>query len=153
MLKTDTTVSSHRFFTPFLHTVSSHRFFTSFLHTVSSLCLHCVFTVSLLCHHRFFTPCHHTVSPHRCLHRVQTLVLYRPLQRFILEQRRHQGRGKAAVMVQCAARVYVKLVFIIHVGGTRCVTSSTDNIMKIRARITLTVEFIRGYIFIFLFYV
>ena len=48
---------------------------------------------------------------------------------------------------------YVKPVFIIHVGGTRCVTSSTDNIMKIHARITLNVEFIRGYIFIFLFYV
>ena len=48
---------------------------------------------------------------------------------------------------------YVKSVFIIHVGGTRCVTSSTDNIMNIRARITLTVEFIRGYIFKFLFYV
>ena len=48
---------------------------------------------------------------------------------------------------------YVKSVFIIHVGGTRCVTSSIENIMKIRARITLTVEFIRGYIFKFLFYV
>ena len=48
---------------------------------------------------------------------------------------------------------YVKSIFIIHVGGTRCVTFSTDNIMKIRARITLTVEFIRGYIFIFFFYV
>ena len=48
---------------------------------------------------------------------------------------------------------YVKLVFVIHVGGTRCITSSTDNIMKILARITLTVEFIRGYIFIFLLYV
>ena len=48
---------------------------------------------------------------------------------------------------------YVKSVFIVHVGGTRCVTSSTDNNLKIRARITLTVEFIRGYIFIFLFYV
>ena len=44
----------------------------------------------------------------------------------------------------------VREVFIIHVGGTRCVTSSTDNIMKIHARITLTVEFIRGCIFIFL---
>ena len=40
-------------------------------------------------------------------------------------------------------------VFLVHVGGTRCVTSSTDNIMKIRARITWTVEFIRGYILIF----
>jgi hypothetical protein len=46
---------------------------------------------------------------------------------------------------------YVNLVFVIHVGGTRCVTSSTDNIMKIRARITLTVEFIRTCICIFLF--
>ena len=47
----------------------------------------------------------------------------------------------------------VREVFIIHVGGTRCVTSSTDNIMKIRARITLTVEVIRTCIFLFLFYV
>jgi hypothetical protein len=30
---------------------------------------------------------------------------------------------------------YVKSVFVIHVGGTRDVTFSTDNIMKIRARI------------------
>jgi len=45
----------------------------------------------------------------------------------------------------------VKSVFIIHVGGTRCVTSSTDNNLKKHARITLNVEFIRGYIFIFLF--
>jgi hypothetical protein len=44
-------------------------------------------------------------------------------------------------------------VFIVHVGGTRCVTSSTDNIMKIHVRITLTVEFIRTCIFLFLFYV
>ena len=49
--------------------------------------------------------------------------------------------------------IFPMYVFLIHVGGTRCVTSSTDNIMKIRARITLIVEFIRGYIFIFLFYV
>jgi hypothetical protein len=54
--------------------------------------------------------------------------------------------------------MYVKSIFVVHVvhvvhvGGTRCVTSSTDNIMKILARITLTVEFIRGYIFIFLLY-
>ena len=47
----------------------------------------------------------------------------------------------------------VREVFVIHVGGTRYVTSSTDNIMKIRARITLTVEFIRTCIFVFLFYV
>jgi hypothetical protein len=44
---------------------------------------------------------------------------------------------------------YVKSVFVIHVGGTRCVTSSTNNIMKIHACITLNVEFIRTCIFIF----
>ena len=43
----------------------------------------------------------------------------------------------------------VRGIYMIHVGGTRCVTSSTDNIMKIRARITLTVEFIRTCIFKF----
>ena len=48
---------------------------------------------------------------------------------------------------------YVKSVFIVHVGGTRCVTFSIENIMNIRARITWTVEFIRGYIFICLLYV
>jgi hypothetical protein len=47
----------------------------------------------------------------------------------------------------------VREVFIVHVGGTRCVTSSTDNIMNIRARKTLTVEFIRTGIFVFLLYV
>jgi len=55
--------------------------------------------------------------------------------------------------VQWRSTMKVKSVFIVHVGGTRCVTSSTDNIMNIHARITLTVEFIRGYIFIFLLYV
>ena len=44
----------------------------------------------------------------------------------------------------------VREVFIIHVGGTRCVTSSTDNIMKIHARITLNDEFIRTCIFFIL---
>jgi hypothetical protein len=47
----------------------------------------------------------------------------------------------------------VREVFIIHVEGTRYVTSSTDQIMKIHARITWNVEFIRACIFIFLFYV
>jgi hypothetical protein len=45
----------------------------------------------------------------------------------------------------------VRGIYMIHVGGTRCVTSSTDNIMKRHARITLTVEVIRTCIFIFLF--
>ena len=49
--------------------------------------------------------------------------------------------------------VYVNIGLVVHVGGTRCVTSNTDNIMKIHARITLTVEFIRTCIFLFLFYV
>ena len=44
----------------------------------------------------------------------------------------------------------MKSVCVVHVGGTRCVTSSTDNIMKIQARITLTVEFIQTCIFLFL---
>jgi hypothetical protein len=43
----------------------------------------------------------------------------------------------------------VREVFVIHVGGTRCITSSTDHMMKILARITLTVEVIRCCLFIF----
>ena len=50
-----------------------------------------------------------------------------------------------------AAAVQVKSVFIVHVGGTRCVTSSTDHSMTIHVRITLTVEVIRTCIFVFLF--
>ena len=47
----------------------------------------------------------------------------------------------------------VREVFVIHVGGTRCVTSSTDHSLKIQARITLTVEVIRTCICLFLLYV
>ena len=47
----------------------------------------------------------------------------------------------------------VREVFIIHVGGTRCVPSSTDNTLKIHVRITLKVECIRTCIFVFLCYV
>ena len=66
-----------------------------------------------------------------------------------------QNYNDADIMVSVGKQLnwYVKLVFIIHVGGTRCVPSSTDNIMKRQARITLTVEFIRTCIFKFLFYV
>ena len=46
---------------------------------------------------------------------------------------------------------YVKSVFLVHVGGTRCVTSSTDHYMKIQARTTLSVEVIRTCIFLCLF--
>ena len=56
-------------------------------------------------------------------------------------------------LLEKAFAKYGKSVFILHVGGTRCVTSSTDNIMNIRARITLTVEVIRTCIFIFSCYV
>ena len=46
----------------------------------------------------------------------------------------------------------VREVFLIHVGGTRCVTSSTDNNYEhIQARITLTVECIRTCLCLFLF--
>ena len=72
----------------------------------------------------------------------------------------HHERGRAAKDSNHAGRVprnddrphgKVREVFVIHVGGTRCVTSSTDHIMKIRARRTLIVEFIRTCIFLFLF--
>ena len=43
----------------------------------------------------------------------------------------------------------VKVRSIVHVGCTRCVTSSTDHIMKIHVRITLTVKVIRTRIFLF----
>ena len=43
---------------------------------------------------------------------------------------------------------YVEIC-LVHVGGTRCVPSSTDNTLKILARITWTVEVIRTCLFIF----
>ena len=46
---------------------------------------------------------------------------------------------------------YVKFVFIVHVGGTRCVTSNTDNTMKIHACITLGVAFIRACLYVFVY--
>jgi hypothetical protein len=60
------------------------------------------------------------------------------------EDPREQWRWLVAL-----ADTYVKSVFVIHVGGTRWVTSRTDNNMKIHARITLTVECIRPCIFLF----
>jgi hypothetical protein len=45
----------------------------------------------------------------------------------------------------------VREVFSVHVGGTRCVPSSTDNNLNILARITVTVECIRTCIFLCLF--
>ena len=49
------------------------------------------------------------------------------------------------------AERYVKSVFIIHVGGTRWVTSSTDNNMNRHDRITLTVECIRTCLFFYVY--
>ena len=48
---------------------------------------------------------------------------------------------------------YVKSVFIVHVGGTRCVTRSIDHIIQIHARITWGVVVIRAILFIFFLYV
>ena len=65
----------------------------------------------------------------------------------------HDESDRCSVRFAFPARI-VREVFIVHVGGTRYVTSSTDNNMNIHARITLTVEFIRTcilFIFIFLF--
>ena len=45
-------------------------------------------------------------------------------------------RAKDAFKATGQADKHVREVFIIHVGGTRCVPSSTDNNMKIHARIT-----------------
>ena len=47
--------------------------------------------------------------------------------------------------------VYVKSVFMMHVGCTRCVTSNTDHHLKIRAR--MGVDLIRACMFLFFLYV
>jgi len=58
------------------------------------------------------------------------------------------GVGKIAKrdLFRCRVR---QSVLMIHLGGARCVTSRTDNIVNIQARITLTVEFIPACIVIF----
>ena len=43
----------------------------------------------------------------------------------------------------------VREVLMIHVGGTRCVTSSTVHSMNIHARITWTVEVIRNFFYVY----
>ena len=60
-----------------------------------------------------------------------------------------QCTAAEATSERCQQSIQVREIFMIHVGGTRCVTSSTDQIMKIHARIPLTVECIRTCIFIF----
>ena len=64
------------------------------------------------------------------------------------------SKNGVCVAGQCTCYAgWVREVFVIHVGGTRCVPSSTGTIMNRQARITLTVEVIRGYMFTFLCYV
>jgi hypothetical protein len=71
------------------------------------------------------------------------------------------NRDKAAILaaaqdssdplaLERARQTEVREVFVIHVGGTRCVPSSTDHTLKILARITWTVEVIRTCICLFL---
>jgi predicted nucleic acid-binding Zn ribbon protein len=67
-----------------------------------------------------------------------------------------QALAGLSTLSQCEAfsaqlKAQIEAVRVILVGGTRCVTSSTGNIMNRQARITLNVEFIRGYVFICLF--
>ena len=59
---------------------------------------------------------------------------------------------KRVETVSCSYYHSVREVFVVHVGGTRCVPSSTDNTMKIHARTTLTGACIRTCLF-FLFLV
>ena len=71
------------------------------------------------------------------------------------------NRDKAAIVaaaqdssdplaLERARQTEVREVLMIHVGGTRCVPSSTDHTLKILARITWTVEVIRTCICLFL---
>ena len=60
------------------------------------------------------------------------------------------GECKCDSVDNATAAYPVREVFVVHVGGPRCVTASTDNIRTIQARITLHVECIRrACIFIF----
>ena len=52
-----------------------------------------------------------------------------------------------------ASTAYVKSVFIVHVGGTRCVPWSIDRIIHRHAWITWGVELIRAIFFLFFLYV
>ena len=55
----------------------------------------------------------------------------------------HAYTAKLEGMMNDVAQNDARYVKSVHVGGTRGATSSTDNIMKIHVRITLTVEVIR----------
>jgi hypothetical protein len=135
------TLISHHFHNTLSHTLSHTLFHThSFTHTLSHTLFH---THSSLLHTLFHTHTHtHTLFPLSC-QGCCTTVGCCPRFKFC---------PRAGTSITATQR-YGKCVFIIHVGCTRCVTSSTDNNIKIHARIALTVECIRTCIFIFLFYV
>jgi magnesium-transporting ATPase (P-type) len=67
------------------------------------------------------------------------------------EQLRGLCKTFKALTTEARQNVVVREVFIVHVGCTRCVPSSTDHIMNIPVLITLNVEFIRTCICLFLF--
>ena len=60
---------------------------------------------------------------------------------------------KRVETVSCSYYHSVREVFVVHVGGTRCVPSITDNNMNRHARTTLTVACIRTCLLICLLYV
>jgi hypothetical protein len=59
----------------------------------------------------------------------------------------------SSLVQQGTRRAVVCEVFMIHVGGARCVTWSIDRIIQIHVCITWGVEFIRAIFFIFFLYV
>ena len=69
----------------------------------------------------------------------------KPHMRMLFEMRDLAHASLATVTR--AGVLYVKSIFVVHVGCTRCVTSNTDHNMQIQARITLSVEFIRTCIY------
>ena len=56
---------------------------------------------------------------------------------------------KRVETVSCSYYHSVREVFVVHVGGTRGVTSSTDHIMNRQARITLTVACIPVFVYLY----
>ena len=77
----------------------------------------------------------------------------KPHMRMLFEMRDLAHASLATVTR--AGVLYVKSIFVVHVGCTRCVTSNTDHSlhvhMQIHAWITLTVECIRACMLMFLF--
>ena len=66
---------------------------------------------------------------------------------------KHLAARAAALLANSPTKNPFEVRCVVHVGGTRCVTSNTDHNMKIHARITLSVEFIRACILLFVCHV